>query len=184
MNRIRVLFPLLVLLLLPAGPGAAKSTRGQGQFPQLLESARKRVEVTTVVEIGGTPVVLLTEPKSTRVVPIFIGPSEAMAIALRLDGRTFQRPLTHDLLDSVMEHLGGSIVSVEVSSLEAQVFIAVLTLRKPDGTTVRLDARPSDSIALALGAKAPIYVADKVLDEAGLDASEPPPAPKAPRTTP
>lgn len=169
MSRFAPLALVLAFLALPSSLGFATSTPGGALFDPLPADARKLVVVTTVVEIGGGAAVLLTEPTSGKVLPIFIGPSEAMAIALRLEGVPFARPLTHDLLDTVMHHLGGSVVAVEVSSLEEQIFLAVLTLRKPDGTLVRLDARPSDSIALALAARAPVYVAHKVLDAAAVD---------------
>ena len=186
MPRSLLLLPVLALLLLPLTPPAAGTSAGQAQFPKLQEALRRQVTVTAVLETAGSPVVLLSEPVTGRVLPIFIGPSEAMSIALRLEGTPFGRPLTHDLMDTVMRELGGSIGAVEISSLEDNIFLAVLTLNRADGTTRRLDARPSDSIALALGASAPIYVSDKVLSAAGMDPSElgaPPRAP-APRGEP
>ncbi len=169
MRRLLLAVLLLSLLALAASPAAGTGTlRGQGLFPELADTGRVRVEVLSVVEMEGAPVVLLKDVGSETIVPIWIGHSEAMSISLRLAGKDFQRPLTHDLLDAILRELGGTIQSVEVSSLEGTTYIAVLTLKKPDGVLVRLDARPSDSIALALGARAPIYVATKVVQATGV----------------
>ena len=94
-----------------------------------------------------------------------------MSIQLRLDGRTFKRPLTHDLVDSVLARLGGEVLSVRVDRVEDEIFYGTLVL-KNGGGQVELDSRPSDAIALAVGSNAPIYVAQGVIDAAGMRLDE------------
>ena len=119
---------------------------------------------------GGSAVVLVDQPGDIAV-PIFIGGAEAMSIQLRLDGRTFKRPLTHDLVDSVLARLGGEVLSVRVDRVEDEIFYGTLVL-KNGGGQVELDSRPSDAIALAVGSNAPIYVAQGVIDAAGMRLDE------------
>jgi uncharacterized protein len=115
---------------------------------------------------ANAPVVLLREQGGEqRVLPIYIGPEEAKAIALALEGVVPPRPLTHDLLRDVLGALEVSVVRVSVTSLEDRTFFAELELRV-DGRTVRVSSRPSDAIALAVRVDAPIYAAEEVLDEA------------------
>jgi bifunctional DNase/RNase len=124
----------------------------------------------TVIAVGptgdGDAVVLGDEGRHTML-PIVVGGTEALSIRLRWERRRYERPLTHDLLDSALEELGASIVRVEIDDLVDDTFLATLVLRH-DGRYARLDARPSDAIALALGAGAPIYVSRKVLARAGV----------------
>ncbi|MEI6503724.1 MAG: bifunctional nuclease family protein [Armatimonadota bacterium] len=110
------------------------------------------------------PFVLLADEEETRLLPIWIGPFEANAIALELQGKTYPRPLTHDLLRSVIEALGYAVTQVSVTRLEAGTFYAELTLQG-EGRTVQIDARPSDALALALRTGASIFVAEDVLAE-------------------
>ena len=115
---------------------------------------------------ANAPVVLLREQVGEqRVLPIYIGPEEAKAIALALEGVIPPRPLTHDLLRDVLGALDVAVVRVSVTSLEDRTFFAELELRV-DGRTVRVSARPSDAIALAVRVDAPIFAAEDVLDEA------------------
>src|SRR5688572_31424587 len=109
---------------------------------------------------ANAPVVLLREQAGEqRVLPIYIGPEEAKAIALALEGVVPPRPLTHDLLRDVLGALDVSVVRISVTSLEDRTFFAELELRV-DGRTVRVSARPSDAIALAVRVEAPIYAAE------------------------
>lgn len=117
----------------------------------------------------GNAVVLTNEEKGVGV-PIFVGGTEALSIALRLEDQRYARPLTHDLLDEIVGKLGGSIVSARVDRLHDQVFQGSVLVRSGDTVSV-VDARPSDAIALALGNSAPIHVAEDVLDRAGVDLS-------------
>jgi len=119
---------------------------------------------------GGSAVVLVDGPGDIAV-PIFIGGAEAMSIQLRLDGRAFKRPLTHDLVDSVLARFGGEVASVRVDRVEDEIFYGTLVL-KNGSKQLELDSRPSDAIALAVGSNAPIYVAQGVIDAAGMRLDE------------
>jgi hypothetical protein len=131
--------------------------------------------VMTVRGVGtvrGSDVVLLETAKGKRLLPIWIGGAEAQAIDMRLRGMKPPRPMTHDLLERVMVGLGGKIERIEVDDLRDETFHGKLTLRDAKGNSVRIDARPSDLIALAVGAGLPIHVAPHVLQHAGLDADK------------
>jgi bifunctional DNase/RNase len=122
---------------------------------------------------SGAPVVLLREHDvPRRVLPIFVGPTEATAIALALSGRLPPRPLTHDLLAVLVETLHAHVERVEVTELRDGTFFAELALSGPTGQR-RLDSRPSDAIALAVRVDAPLFVSGVVLDEAGATLAEP-----------
>jgi uncharacterized protein len=109
-----------------------------------------------------SPVIILAPLDSEELLlPIWIGHFEAWAIGMELSGLSSNRPLTHDLLKSSIESLGGKILKVEVTKLINQTFYAVIYVEM-DGTVKEIDARPSDSIALALKAKVKIYVADEL----------------------
>jgi bifunctional DNase/RNase len=112
-------------------------------------------------------VVILKEKMAKRYLPIWIGPAEADAIAVKLQGVTVPRPLTHDLLRSVIDSLGATIESIIVSDLKSDTFYASIILNV-DGEQVVIDARPSDALALAVRVNAPIYAEDAVLDKAGI----------------
>jgi uncharacterized protein len=116
---------------------------------------------------SGLPVVLPREHDAPhRVLPIFIGGPEAIAIALAMSGQTASRPLTHDVMATIVELLDGRVDAAEVSELRDGSFLAQLALTGPAGE-LRLDSRPSDAIALAVRLNAPVYVSEQVLDEAG-----------------
>lgn len=123
--------------------------------------------VLEVVSVGQNDAVLLVDPGSERVVPIFVGGSEALSIRLRADAQRFHRPLTHDLLDALVERLGGEVVKVQVDDLKGNTFVGRVFVWTGD-RLIDVDARPSDAIALALGNRAPIFVAKRVFDAAGL----------------
>ena len=112
-------------------------------------------------------VVILKEKIDERYLPIWIGPAEADAIAVKLQGVTIPRPLTHDLLCSVINDLGATINSIIVSDLKNDTFYAKIILNV-DGGQVEIDSRPSDALALAVRAEAPIFAEDIVLDKAGI----------------
>jgi uncharacterized protein len=128
-------------------------------------------------------VVLLKGLKDERSLPIFIGAAEAQSIAMQLNKIQTPRPLTHDLLKNVLDFLECRLMRVDVCDLKEGTFYAKLVLDR-DGRRMELDSRPSDAIALALRVAAPIYVAEKVMEEAGrvFDASavEQAPAPGEP----
>lgn len=107
------------------------------------------------------PVVLLKSDEGDDVLPIWIGHAEATAIELHLKGNQFERPLTHDLLRTAIETLGASVTKVAITDLREGTFYAKIHLQR-DGEILVIDARPSDSVALALKSNAPIYVARDV----------------------
>jgi len=112
-------------------------------------------------------VVILKEKMADRYLPIWIGPAEADAIAAKLQGVSLPRPLTHDLLRSVIDVLGASVHSVIVSDLKNDTFYARIILNV-DGGQMEVDSRPSDALALAVRVDAPVYVEESVLDKAGI----------------
>jgi bifunctional DNase/RNase len=112
-------------------------------------------------------VVILKEKLSDRYLPIWIGAAEADAIAVKLQGVTVPRPMTHDLLSSVINTLGARIDSITVTDLKNDTFYAQIALTM-DGNQLQVDSRPSDALALAVRVEAPIYVDESVLDKAGI----------------
>lgn len=125
------------------------------------------VEVLEVVDTEEGIAVLLLQKEAGVVLPIFIGPAEANAIKQRLEKTRPPRPMTHDLLEDVITALGAKLLRVEIDDLKANTFLGRLVLEQRKKVTT-LDARPSDSIAIALGLGAPILVAQPVLDRAGV----------------
>ena len=112
-------------------------------------------------------VVILKEKDAERYLPIWIGPAEADSIAVKLQDVTVPRPLTHDLLRSVIDTLGATVNSIIVCDLHNDTFYAKIILIT-DGEFMEVDSRPSDAIALAVRARAPIYADESVLDKAGI----------------
>ncbi|MSQ41549.1 MAG: bifunctional nuclease family protein [Dehalococcoidia bacterium] len=112
-------------------------------------------------------VVILREKDAGRFLPIWIGATEADAIAYRLQDVSVARPQTHDLLANVIEQLGGKVRSVVVCDMSNDVFYARVNLEQ-NGRTLEIDARPSDAIALAVRAQVPIYVDEAVLADHGV----------------
>ena len=131
----------------------------------------RKVEVKALVMdyIQKTPVVLLQDPTSERAVPVWIGHNEAQAIAYGLQAREFPRPLTHDLLKSMIVSLGGELEKIVIDSLHDSVYYATLFVRDLDDVVHEIDARPSDSVALAVRSEAPIYIAEEVFQNASIE---------------
>ena len=127
------------------------------------------VESVRVHMLSSRHVVILKETGRERYLPIWIGPWEASAIAMRLQGLTPERPLTHDLFASTLEALDARVDRVVISDLADETFHARLFVIR-DGHVGEVDARPSDALALAVRVGAPIYAAPSVLDLAGLGA--------------
>ncbi len=113
---------------------------------------------------SNSPVVVLAPEDGDLVLPIWIGHFEAWAIAMELSGVTSKRPLTHDLLSGIITQLGGTVDKIEVTELKDQTFFAKIHV-SCDGKSLEIDARPSDSIALALKSKAPIFVNDALFQK-------------------
>ena len=123
---------------------------------------------------SGAPIVLLREHDAPhRVVPIFVGGPEAAAIAVGLSGHAPPRPLTHDVMASLVESLSAHVDAIEVRGLDDGTFLATISLSGPGGDH-RLDTRPSDAIALAVRVDAPLFISDEVLDQAGALVAEVP----------
>ena len=112
-------------------------------------------------------VVILKEKASDRYLPIWIGPAEADAIAVKLQDVSIPRPLTHDLLGNIISALGGSIRHIIVNDLQNDTFYAKIVL-DIDGRNLEVDSRPSDAIALAVRGRVPIFVEEVILDKAGI----------------
>jgi bifunctional DNase/RNase len=125
------------------------------------------VESVRVHMLSSQHVVILKETERDRYLPIWIGPWEANAIAMKLQGVTPDRPLTHDLFSRTLEELGVAMRRIIVSDLADETFRARIVLEL-DGKTREIDARPSDAIALAIRSDVPIYATDAVLDRAGV----------------
>lgn len=158
----RLLMPLILALAL----SGHVSARELAVAPDSLIP----VELATVAILSGSdaPVVLLRDPTSGDVVPIFIGPPEARAILMALHGVVTPRPMTHDLLQDVIDKLSGKLESIVVDDLRDGTYHGALEVRvAPDERLVRIDARPSDALALAARSGAEIRVAPKVL-QAGI----------------
>jgi bifunctional DNase/RNase len=125
-----------------------------------------------VMPSGDGFALILREERSGRVVPVMIGGTEAMTIELRLEGRRYERPLTHDLLDRMLGILGGQVVMVQVNKVRHDVFIGTIVLW--DGhEQYNVDARTSDAVAVALGHRVPIYVSEAVFADQSFGAEEP-----------
>ena len=129
----------------------------------MIEVKVERVVVYNNAEL----IVLLRGNNDERVLPIHVDQGQAHAIGILLEGLTFPRPLTHDLLKTVMGELGGRLIRVEICDLITGTFHARLVLDQ-DGREVLIDARPSDAIALALRCACPIFVDDAVMNAAGV----------------
>ena len=114
--------------------------------------------------LSNAPVVLLQERNGKRMLPIWIGPNEAGAIALELSGIAYRRPLTHDLMKSVLKGFNARLLKIVVSSLEENTFFAKFYIQASENEIIEIDARPSDSIAMALKMKAPIYISEELGD--------------------
>lgn len=125
---------------------------------------RVTVAGLTIDPYTNSPIMLLKEQDGENTLPIWIGLLEATAIASELEGVNFSRPMTHDLLKNVIEQFGGSITMVEVCDLRDNTFFARISATK-ENTSITIDARPSDAIALALRAKAPIFVHEIVFEK-------------------
>ncbi|MBI4704366.1 MAG: bifunctional nuclease family protein, partial [Deltaproteobacteria bacterium] len=166
------------IVTVPAAPAAAPEVRAPDARPAAAARARPppgyvEMEVGAVTPSEQGQAVLLVDPSHKLLLPIFIGGSEALTIELRQQRRRYGRPLTHDLLDEIMRALGGEPIEVHVDELRQGTFVgSVLLRREGSDRPVRFDARPSDAIAMALGHRIPIFVAQSVLDEAGIKRDE------------
>lgn len=119
---------------------------------------------------GSSPVVFLESSKE-KVLPIYIGAAEAFSIQTAIEQRPYPRPLTHDLVLTILEGLDTNIEKVMIDDLSDGIFFARLIIKRSE-ETFEFDARPSDSIALAVRCKAPVYVSRDVMDKASVERDE------------
>lgn len=140
--------------------GAGANGHNGGLNEMIVESVRVHM-------LSSQHVVILRDTGHDRYLPIWIGPWEANAIAMRLQGVTPERPMTHDLFSRTLSELGATLTRIVVSDLADDTFRARLLLQI-DGRQLELDARPSDAIALAVRGGVPIFATDSVLDRAGV----------------
>jgi len=134
----------------------------------------RKVEVKALVVdyIQNTPVVLLQDPVSEKAVPVWIGQNEAHAIAYGIQAKEFPRPLTHDLSKNMISTLGGELEKIIIDSLHDSVYYATLYVRDLDNVVHEIDARPSDSVALAVRGDIPIFIEEEVFESAAIDMPE------------
>ena len=133
-----------------------------------------KIEGLAVDPVTNSPIMLLKDEESEESLPIWIGLLEATAIASELENVTYSRPMTHDLLKSILDKMDTTLTRIEVCDLKDNTFYALLQLKKGD-ESLTVDVRPSDAVALALRCKAPIYVAEEVLLKSKLAEDEKPP---------
>ncbi len=117
-----------------------------------------------ITELGDGQIIVLAEKDGNRNFPIEIGISEALAIRRRLEGKAPHRPMTHDLLASVVQSLGATLERIVINDLRDHTFFATLEIRQ-DKKLIEIDSRPSDAIALGVAFNTPIFVAEHVMDE-------------------
>ncbi len=162
------------------GSGNPSDPLNEG-FTSELENRQPRQIVEIEVQVVGVyehqeqgqtpgfspPAFVLLRDKDSRQVLIFIGRAEAFAISLALEEKSVDRPLTHDLMKNIIDHLGVTIDRILIDDIWQETYYAKITLNLGD-KTVQIDARPSDAIALGLRAKAPIFMAEYVLEQASI----------------
>jgi bifunctional DNase/RNase len=141
--------------------GRSLRAAGESEAAVPVQMDLKRIIISEVHE---QQVILLKEVDGDRSFHIMIGIFEATSIDRRVKGTPSPRPLTHDLVASVIEQMGGELRDIYISELKDHTYYAKLRIRL-NGEMVEVDSRPSDAIALAVTAKVPIYVAEEVLDE-------------------
>ena len=118
--------------------------------------------------VGKQPIVLLKTSKGNKFLPIWIGHAKAAAILMKLQGADTPRPMTHDLLSDMLAELNAEIARITVTELRENTFYARITL-KAAASEIEIDSRPSDALALAVRSDAPIFAADKVIEESGIE---------------
>ena len=118
--------------------------------------------------VGKQPIVLLKTADGNKFLPIWIGHPEAAAILMKLQGASTPRPMTHDLVTDMLGQLDAQVVRITVTELKENTFYASITVQQ-NGSEIEIDSRPSDAIALAVRAEAPIFVAEEVIEESAIE---------------
>ncbi len=118
--------------------------------------------------VGKQPIVLLKTADGNKFLPIWIGHPEAAAILMKLQGASTPRPMTHDLVADMLEQLDAQVTRITVTELKDNTFYASITVAQ-NGSEIEIDSRPSDAIALAVRAEAPIYANERVIEESAIE---------------
>jgi bifunctional DNase/RNase len=118
--------------------------------------------------VGKQPIVLLKTADGNRYLPIWIGQPEAAAILMKLQGASTPRPMTHDLVTELLEQLDAQVVRITLTEQRDHTVYASITVQQ-NGSEIEIDSRPSDAIALAVRAEAPIFAADRVIEESAIE---------------
>jgi bifunctional DNase/RNase len=118
--------------------------------------------------VGKQPIVLLKTADGNKFLPIWIGHPEAAAILMKLQGASTPRPMTHDLVTEMLQQLEARVTRITVTELRDNTFYASITIQM-DGSEIEIDSRPSDAIALAVRAEAPIFADDRVIEESAIE---------------
>ena len=118
--------------------------------------------------VGKQPIVLLKTADGNKFLPIWIGHPEAAAILMKLQGASTPRPMTHDLVTDLLEQLDAQVTRITVTELKENTFYASITVAQ-NGSEIEVDSRPSDAIALAVRAEAPIYANERVIEESAIE---------------
>jgi bifunctional DNase/RNase len=118
--------------------------------------------------VGKQPIVLLKTADGNKFLPIWIGHPEAAAILMKLQGASTPRPMTHDLVTEIISQLDAQVVRITVTELKENTFYASITVQQ-NGSEIEIDSRPSDAIALAVRADAPIFAAEEVIEESAIE---------------
>ena len=155
-------------VIVPPGMQVPGGEGEQGRGDVLIEV---KVQSLGLDRSNNNPVVILQEEEGERILPIWIGPGEASAIAMQLADWSFSRPLTHDLIVSVLSGLGGSLERVLITRVVDNTYFAELIIQR-NGDVISVDARPSDSIAVALRLNARIYAEEALLERAAVEIAE------------
>lgn len=161
--------PMAARTAKPAPSAPAPADAPEKQEPHVVPAPRGFVQMTVggVAPTAQGNAVLLIDAEKKLAIPIFIGQAEALAIQLRLEKRRYDRPLTHDLMDSMMGRLGGRVESVRVDKVQDNVYFGTVIVTT-GGERIELDSRSSDAVALAVGSDAPIFVAEQVVKRAAV----------------
>jgi len=160
-----IIFLWIILSSVPLmNPGAPSASEGKGN----LEVMVKGVDLNPA---GGSSMVVLVDLNDETALPIMIGFSEARAIGLKINDIKTIRPMTHDLINSILERLKAKLVRVVINRVEGDIIYSILYL-KLKGSEIQIDSRPSDAIALALRAGAPIFVSWEVVKAVGVELGE------------
>src|ERR687886_450534 len=118
--------------------------------------------------VGKQPIVLLKTAEGNKFLPIWIGHPEAAAILMKLQGASTPRPMTHDLVADLLGQLDAQVTRITVTELRENTFYASITVQQ-NGSEIEIDSRPSDAIAIAVRAEAPIFAADQVIEESAIE---------------